>query len=482
MSKRPRTTTDTDDDFDDEAEARDRYGDLIIDSENGSEPEPPEPRSPEPAPSRTAARQNLSDDDLDDPLRFEVYGNLFSARPINSYLQTASETPPQRPLFGPFWQENELAIFFADTGIGKSILAVQIAESIASGVAIPPFEMGCGPRRVLLFDFEMDERQIATRYSSGCGTHKYHFSDELIRIVISPDTEKPDHFRTFTHYIAESIVEHVEYYKANVVIIDNITWLTTSTRSTTDSARLMKILNHLKVTYGLSMLILAHTPKRYGASPLSVNDLFGSKMLSNFADSIFAMGASRSGPNVRYLKQLKSRVAQRKYDENSVFTMNLAKMPGVAPDAPAAFRAKHQSVPPVVAGGFRHTSSPPYQGGVAAALGGRGGSLPATEPTETTEAGKNSRTTAPISPSPCLPVSPSFLGFTHIGTDPERDHIGWYGTRFDPSRVEKLYKAHVLHAEGKSQRQIAQTLGLSLTTINRYISQTKSYENPEKSG
>ena len=451
MNARSAPVYDTDDDFDEEAEARERYGDLIIDTENGGthDPEAIEPETTEPTaslPDETISHVPL---DPDDPLRFECYGNLFSARPINSYLKAAAEESPQRPLFGPFWQENELAIYFADTGIGKSILAVQIAESIASGISIPPFESAGGPRRVLLFDFEMDERQIATRYSSECGTHKYHFSDELIRIVISPDTEKPDHFRTFTHYIASSIVEHVEYYQANIVIIDNITWLTTSTRSTTDSARLMKILNHLKVTYGLSMLILAHTPKRYGASPLSVNDLFGSKMLSNFADSIFAMGASRSGPNVRYLKQLKSRQHQRKYDENNVFTMHLQKMPGIQPAPTPTFRAKHQK-------------------------------RLATEPTETAEITSpqlpDSPTPGlPVSQSPFLPFSPSFLGFTHTGTEPERDHIGWYGTRFDPTRVEKLYKAHVLHAEGKTQREIAQTLGLSLTTINRYISQTKSY-------
>ncbi|MBK6749157.1 MAG: sigma-70 region 4 domain-containing protein [Acidobacteria bacterium] len=210
----------------------------------------------------------------------------------------------------------------------------------------------------------------------------------------------------------------------------------------------MKILNHLKVSHGLSLLILAHTPKRYGASPLSVNDLFGSKMLSNFADSIFAKGRSRSGPNVRYLKQLKSRRHQRKYDENNTFTMHLQKIPGVQPAPPKTFRAKQLNSPP------------PYQGGVAAALGGRGGS--------------SSSLVTHHSSLTALP----FLGFTHTGTEPERDHIGWYGTRFDPTRVEKLYKAHVLHSEGKSQRQIAQTLGLSLTTVNRYISQTKAYADP----
>ena len=454
MNDRLTPVYDTDDDFDEEAEARERYGDLILDTENGRtpDPEPPAPEPPEQEKHESDTADIETEDEIkpDDPLRFECYGNLFSARPINSYLQTASEGPPQRPLFGTFWQENELAIFFADTSLGKSILAVQIAESIASGVAIPPFEVEAGPRRVLLFDFEMDERQISNRYSSECGTHKFRFSDELIRIVISPDTEKPDHFRTFTHYIASSIVEHVEYYQANIVIIDNITWLTTSTRSTTDSARLMKILNHLKVANRLSLLILAHTPKRYGASPLSVNDLFGSKMLSNFADSIFAMGASRSGPNVRYVKQLKSRQHQRKYDENNVFTMQLGKMPGVAPAPPTAFRAKHRK------------------------------SL-ATETTEITEI-KSPQLRD--SPSPCLLVSStpplSFLGFTHTGTEPERDHIGWYGTRFDPTRVEKLYKAHVLDAEGKTQREIAQTLGLSLTTVNRYFSQTKSFQDSEK--
>lgn len=455
MSRKSRPINDIDDDLDDEAEARERYGDLIMDEENGRtpEPEPPEPAAIEPTPAGASTGQAEPNEEIepDDPLRFEGYGNLFSARPINSYLQTAATERPQRPLFGPFWQENELAIFFADTGIGKSILAVQIAESIASGVAIPPFETAGGPRRVLLFDFEMDERQIATRYSSDDGRHKYQFSDELIRIVIGPDTEKPDHHRTMTHYVAASIEEQVEYYEANIVIIDNITWLNSSTQSTPDAARMMKILNWLKVEKNLSLLILAHTPKRYGASPLSLNDLFGSKMLSNFADSIFAMGPSRSGPNVRYLKQLKSRQHQRKYDENNTFTMYLSKMPGVQPAPPTTFRAKHQK-------------------------------RLATETTEITEAKKITGRTVPISPTPLLPVSPtpplSFLGFTHTGTEPERDHIGWYGTRFDPSRVEKLYKAHVLAAEGKTQRQIAQTLGLSLTTINRYISQTKSYADP----
>ena len=42
-------------------------------------------------------------------------------------------TPP-RPLFGEFWREGELALLFGAAGTGKSLLAVQLAESLARGL------------------------------------------------------------------------------------------------------------------------------------------------------------------------------------------------------------------------------------------------------------------------------------------------------------------------------------------------------------
>ena len=48
----------------------------------------------------------------------------------------------------------------------------------------------------------------------------------------------------------------------------------------------------LKSKYGLSILVLAHTPKRDSGKPLGRNDLQGSKMIINFCDSAFAIGES----------------------------------------------------------------------------------------------------------------------------------------------------------------------------------------------
>jgi transcriptional regulator with XRE-family HTH domain len=80
----------------------------------------------------------------------------------------------------------------------------------------------------------------------------------------------------------------------------------------------MKQLKELKKKHGLSMLILAHTPKRDLTRPLTVNDIQGSKMVANFMDSAFAIGASTKGPTIRYIKQIKQRNTEPIYHAYNV--------------------------------------------------------------------------------------------------------------------------------------------------------------------
>jgi Mrp family chromosome partitioning ATPase len=67
---------------------------------------------------------------------------------------------PELPmLFDSFWQPAELALLFGHPGVGKSLLAVQIAEAIARGNRI----LGEGaaeipPQRVLYVDLVMSAR------------------------------------------------------------------------------------------------------------------------------------------------------------------------------------------------------------------------------------------------------------------------------------------------------------------------------------
>lgn len=91
------------------------------------------------------------------------------------------------------------------------------------------------------------------------------------------------------------------------MIIDNIIYLKDETEKAKFALPLMKDLQRLKNKYGLSILALAHTPKRDLSKSITRNDLQGSKMLINFCDSSFSIGESSTDKNIRYLKQIKAR-------------------------------------------------------------------------------------------------------------------------------------------------------------------------------
>ena len=91
----------------------------------------------------------------------------------------------------------------------------------------------------------------------------------------------------------------VEYLGAKFVILDNITWLSPNLEASPTAQRLMKTLVQLKNELGISILVLAHTQKRFTRSPIEIAHLNGSKMLSVFTDSMFALGTSRRGKRLR---------------------------------------------------------------------------------------------------------------------------------------------------------------------------------------
>jgi RecA-family ATPase len=58
---------------------------------------------------------------------------LFTVKTASRWIEQAKTRPIPQMLFSEFWFEGELCILFADTNLGKSILAVQIGNSISKG-------------------------------------------------------------------------------------------------------------------------------------------------------------------------------------------------------------------------------------------------------------------------------------------------------------------------------------------------------------
>lgn len=250
--------------------------------------------------------------------------DAFIIKPAADWLASGEYLQGDDMLFGDFWHEDELSILFADTNVGKSILAVQIGNSISRGETIPGFAMKRQPENILYFDFELSAKQFEKRYTSAMHG-SYEFAPNFYRVVFNPGATGVQKFTSYAHYINNALENVLITSKARIIIIDNITCLRNGTDSAAGAVALMRNLQSLKNQYGLSVLVLAHTPKRNPVKPVSRNDLQGSKMLINFADSAFAIGESQSVPGQRYLKQIKQRSSSQVYGAANVCLCNIIK-------------------------------------------------------------------------------------------------------------------------------------------------------------
>ena len=260
---------------------------------------------------------------------FKESKGLFTVKTATRWIEQAKNRPIPKMLFGEFWFESELCIMFADTNLGKSILAVQIGNSISRGEPINGFKLEATKQPVLYFDFELTEKQFEGRYSIKNDVKKiyenhYEWNDEFIRVEINPDATIPEE-QNFEDYLNSSLERCIVETGAKVLIIDNLTYLKNETEKAKDALPLMKHLKALKNKYGLSILALAHTPKRDLTKPITRNDLQGSKMLINFCDSSFSIGESHNDKNIRYIKQIKQRNTEQIYDSENVCVCQINK-------------------------------------------------------------------------------------------------------------------------------------------------------------
>ena len=252
----------------------------------------------------------------------------------------ASATFDQKQLCGHLWYEGEICILFADTNVGKSLLAVQIADMVANGAycstTLPELRPETLPQPVVYADFELSVAQFTRRYSmphpdDGSKKVFYDFSPRFNRVELFYDSYIEDdapgcESKEFADQIISDLALHLEAIDSRVLIIDNITFMASGTETAADAMPLMKRLVALKKKLGISILLLAHTPKRSLSNPLTRNDLQGSKMLINFADSAFAIGESNCGKDVRYIKQIKQRNCEQVYDAENVLVCRIGRV------------------------------------------------------------------------------------------------------------------------------------------------------------
>ena len=238
---------------------------------------------------------------------------MFTVKTANETVHDAALRPIPRSLFMTLWYEGEVTCLFADSNVGKSIFAVQIADQIAT------------TEPVLYVDCELSEKQFQLRYTDAESGRMHQFPESLFHAVINPQKFDAGYHE---EKILSDIANAAEQLHCRIIIIDNLSYLCNAAEKGSDAGSFMVKLMNLKKEKDWSILVIAHTPKRDPSRPINQNDLAGSKRLYNFFDSAFAIGISGRDNRLRYVKQLKARSCEIQYGGDNVLLYEIIKTDG----------------------------------------------------------------------------------------------------------------------------------------------------------
>ena len=212
-----------------------------------------------------------------------VDGGGFHVERMNQCINDAHQLPPLVSLYPDIVLEGDLSIIFGQSGIGKTIFAMQIARYIA--------ESG---KRLLYVDCEMTPRQLGNRYKTP------NFPPTFLRAEMDREHPAEDVLKGIEEV---AVANHVE-----VVFIDNITALGQSLDRSADAGALMASLNTLKKKYNWTLVVLNHVPKMFsGNVPLSLSAMQGSAKINQLIDDAIGLAQSCIDSNLVYVKQCKWR-------------------------------------------------------------------------------------------------------------------------------------------------------------------------------
>lgn len=236
--------------------------------------------------------------------------DFIMGKSLNSMMMEEKRKPVPEILWGgdgngnALWFENEFAILFGRTNTGKSLYAVQIAEHISGRLG----------KTVLYLDLELSMKQFQERYTSRDG-ELHVWPDNLHRPDLSMIGDSLYDSGKFLPLIRRMMAK----VNARVLLLDNLTFLVNNGGMKAEDVKPIcrEFCNWAKEGY--SILVVNHTPKIQPFTTLDINHCLGSSMLTNFVQSVFAIGTDSSNPLTgRYVKQLKSRNGRIVWDGNHV--------------------------------------------------------------------------------------------------------------------------------------------------------------------
>ena len=255
----------------------------------------------------------------DDEMRYHssLYqkdGDPFAAQTLSSMAGCAF---PAVDLWHGLWYQGEIACLFGEPNVGKTILAMQIANNVN--------KRGLN---VYYYDFENAAHQFKPRYRTEKFDYKTGDGEFVVKSLNPNYSNAKLDSRSILDYIKKDIIND----RAAVIIIDDITHLIGSG----DQADVRYVLNTLRSWtqhFLVSILVLAHSRRLRFGELTTIDSLAGSFEFTYSFDSIFSLSKANrynaeNNDITHYIKHHKNRMGPVVYNDMNVITARFGRDEG----------------------------------------------------------------------------------------------------------------------------------------------------------
>ena len=242
---------------------------------------------------------------------YEKGSEPFDAQELSSM---AARSFPAVDLWHGLWYQGEMACLFGEPNVGKTILAMQIANVLS--------KRGL---KTFYYDFENAAHQFKARYK----TDKSDPNSSDGNYIVKPLNPNYSNAKLDSRSVLEYIKKDFTTERAPVIIIDDITHLIGSG----DQADVRYVLNTLRSWtqhFLVSILVLAHSKRRKPSSLTTIDTLAGSFEYSYAFDSIFSLTRANQynaehNNITHYIKHHKNRMGPVIYHDLNVITVKFGR-------------------------------------------------------------------------------------------------------------------------------------------------------------
>lgn len=242
---------------------------------------------------------------------YEKGSEPFDAQELSSM---AARSFPAVDLWHGLWYQGEMACLFGEPNVGKTILAMQIANVLS--------KRGL---KTFYYDFENAAHQFKARYK----TDKSDPNSSDGNYIVKPLNPNYSNAKLDSRSVLEYIKKDFTTERAPVIIIDDITHLIGSG----DQADIRYVLNTLRSWtqhFLVSILVLAHSKRRKPSSLTTIDTLAGSFEYSYAFDSIFSLTRANQynaehNNITHYIKHHKNRMGPVIYHDLNVITVKFGR-------------------------------------------------------------------------------------------------------------------------------------------------------------